>query len=123
MTRVNLLSNGEVLRDSFLPRPFVGLLENLLTEAFSEKAVDFQPAVNVVERENKFELQIELPGLKKENIKVEVDGQKLMISGERQSETLSEKDKLHSQEIRYGHFSRSFTLPKNINQEAIGAEF
>jgi HSP20 family protein len=81
---------------------------------------DWAPSVDIVESDNEFLIKAELPEVKKEDIKVNVEHGVLTLSGERSSEKTDEK--AHRTERFYGSFSRSFTLPENINKEDIVAE-
>ena len=81
------------------------------------------PAVNITEEKNQYLVSLAAPGLKKEDFKINVDGNVLTISSEKE-QTSEEKDKKFSRkEYSYSSFSRSFTLPKEINQEKIEAKY
>ena len=125
MTRVNFMNNTDLLRDAFSPKAFSHMFDSLLHETQNEQAnaPAFRPRVDVLEREKTFELQAYLPGVKKENIKVEMEGRKLTISGERKAQQEEEGLKYHSRESFYGSFSRSFNMPKDIDTENIEARF
>jgi HSP20 family protein len=84
--------------------------------------VFFTPRVDLVEKEKSYELHMALPGLKKEEVKIDLEGDVLTISGERKFKHENKDDKYHMVENFYGTFSRSFTLPDNANKEAIEAE-
>lgn len=81
----------------------------------------FEPAVDVVEHENGYELRAELPGLKPEEVDVSVDGNVLTVKGERRFEDKADKAGYHRIERRYGAFQRSFNLPDTVNADAIEA--
>ena len=83
-------------------------------------AADWAPSVDIVESEKEFLIKAELPEVKKEDIKVNVEHGILTLSGERSSVKTDEK--AHRTERFFGSFSRSFTLPENINKEDIVAE-
>ncbi len=81
------------------------------------------PAVNITEHTNEFKVSLAAPGLKKDDFKIEVDGNILTISSEKE-ESKEEKDKKFTRkEYSYSSFSRSFTLPEEINQEKIEAKY
>jgi HSP20 family protein len=83
----------------------------------------FEPAVDVVEHNDRFELRAELPGMKPEEVDVTIDGNTLSLHGERQyTDEQRQKDGYYRLERRYGKFRRTFTLPENIDAEAIAAE-
>lgn len=93
------------------------------TPAFSKGGAlvaDWAPSVDIVESDKEFLIKAELPEVKKEDIKVNVENGILTLSGERSSEKTDEK--AHRTERFYGSFSRSFTLPEDVNKEEILAE-
>ncbi|GAB5409921.1 MAG: Hsp20/alpha crystallin family protein [Balneolaceae bacterium] len=83
----------------------------------------FMPSVDVSETETQFELSVELPGLKKEDINVDLEKGRLTISGERKSSKEKEGKNFHRVERQYGKFSRAFYLPETIDEESIVAKY
>lgn len=83
-------------------------------------SADWMPSVDITESEKAFMIRAELPEVEKENIDINIDKNILTISGERQLEKRDEKE--HRVERSYGSFSRSFSLPDNINDSEIKAE-
>ncbi len=81
---------------------------------------DWSPSVDITEDDKEFLIKAELPEVKKEDIKVDVNNGVVTLSGERRSETKDEKE--HRIERFYGRFSRSFSLPENVKEEDIKAE-
>jgi HSP20 family protein len=81
------------------------------------------PATDVVEREDSYALHVDLPGLAEEDVKIEVADRVLTISGERKSESESEKDGYRRIERAFGSFSRRLTLPEGVDAETISAKF
>ena len=81
------------------------------------------PAVDVYEDENAFLIKIDLPEVNKEDVKVNLNENVLSLAGERRFEHEDKRDGYHRVERSYGQFYRSFTLPPNVNTEAINAEF
>jgi len=79
------------------------------------------PRVDIHETDEALVLQAELPGMKKEDVKLEVKDGTLLISGERRYEKDVKEERVHRIERSYGSFSRSFNLPRNINADAIEA--
>lgn len=81
------------------------------------------PAVNVTENDKSYNISVAAPGLQKNDFKVEVDGNMLTISAETE-ERKEEKDKRFTrQEYNFSSFARSFTLPEDVNREAIDARY
>lgn len=81
------------------------------------------PAVDVYEDENSFLIKAELPEINKDDVKVNLHDNTLSISGERRFENEQKRDGYHRVERSYGEFYRSFTLPPNVNTDAINAQF
>lgn len=81
---------------------------------------DWMPSVDIDESDDEFLIKVEVPEIRKEDIDVQVNNGVLTISGERRDE--KEDKKRHRVERYYGSFSRSFTLPDNVDQENISAE-
>jgi HSP20 family protein len=81
------------------------------------------PAVNITEQKNDYLVSLAAPGMKKEDFNIDVDGNMLTISSEKE-ETKEEKDKKFTRkEYNYSSFSRSFTLPDEVNKEKIEAKY
>ena len=95
---------------------------DIAAEVFSNDENFFRPRTDVAETETQFELHISLPGMKKEDIKIEMKDDELNISGERK-EVKEENKTFHRTENRYGKFSRSFRLNDNADAKNISAEF
>ena len=84
---------------------------------------DWSPRVDIAETDNEFIIKAEIPEIKKEDVKVTVDNGVLTISGERKQEKEEKNKKFHRVERYYGSFSRSFTLPNNVDETKIEASF
>jgi len=83
----------------------------------------FVPAVNISEKAESFYIEVLAAGFKKEDFKIEAEDGTLRISGEHKEES-KEEGKTHTRrEFRHGSFSRSFSLPENVNAEAISARY
>lgn len=81
------------------------------------------PKVDLIDLEDKFILEFELPGLKKEDVKIELHEQKLTVSGEKSAGGERDNLKFHLAERTFGSFSRSFQLPRTVELEKIEAHF
>jgi len=80
-------------------------------------------AINVVEADNKFEVEVIVPGFKKEDINISIENNVLTVSAETKSET-EESDKNYiRKEYNASAFTRSFSLPENADQENIAAKY
>ncbi len=83
----------------------------------------FVPTANLVERENEFEITLDLPGLKPEEVNLELREGALWITGERKEETEEKGKTFHRMERRYGSFRRVIPLPATVKEEKVEAEF
>jgi len=91
-------------------------------ESFWDRVLSV-PAVNITEDKDNYEVALAVPGVKKSDIKIDVQGNMLTISSEKE-ETKEEKDKRFTRkEYNYTSFSRSFTLPDEVKQEKIEARY
>ena len=81
----------------------------------------YRPQVNTLEQETAYLLDVDLPGISKENIKVDVKDRELTISGERTFKSEHTKDDYLQFESMYGKFSRIFILPEDADAENITA--
>ena len=84
---------------------------------------DWAPRVDIAETEKAFEIKAEIPEVKKEDVKVTVHNGVLTIQGNRKQETEEKGKKFHRVERFYGSFTRSFTLPENVDEADISASF
>ena len=81
------------------------------------------PAINVAETKDAFEVTAELPGVDEKDIKVTLDSNQLVISGEKKAESTKEEKDWHVEERSYGSFYRSMSLPFEPEDGAIDAHF
>jgi HSP20 family protein len=81
------------------------------------------PPVDVCEDENHLTITTELPGLAKEDVKIQVENNVLVISGEKRLERDEQDKNFLRLERRYGSFYRAISLPKGVNSEGADAEF
>lgn len=92
-------------------------------EVASPDAPIWAPRVDVVTKDNKLVTRIDLPGMKKEDVLVEVEDGFLTLSGERKKETKEEKDNVYREEREYGSFCRTVPLPKGVKADDVKATF
>ncbi len=103
-----------------LERRMQGALEFPETAELSNVS-GFLPAVNTREGEYAYHVEVDLPGVKKEDIHVDLKDGVLTISGERKNKKEVKKKDYYKMESSYGKFQRSFTLPENTDAENIEA--
>jgi HSP20 family protein len=85
--------------------------------------IAFVPAVNTREASDAYYIEVELPGVKKEDINIDINDNTLTISGERKVKEEHKEDTFYKVESYYGRFERSFALPEDVDVEKIEAEF
>ena len=93
------------------------------TEENVRKDIAFIPAVNTREGDDAYYIEVDLPGVKKEDINIDVDENTLTISGERKVKEEHKEDNFYKVESVYGKFERSFSLPEDVDTDKIEAEF
>lgn len=82
----------------------------------------YVPPVDIREQKDGYELVADLPGLTADDVEITYENDVLTLSGERKSETVSEKDGYRRVERTFGSFRRSFTLPKGVDAGNISAQ-
>ncbi|WP_190809354.1 Hsp20/alpha crystallin family protein [Flagellimonas sp. S3867] len=102
------------LMDDFLNPDWFGGVDNLKTSV---------PAVNIKDNTDGFEIELAVPGGKKEDFKVEVENDVLAISSEAKSENQETKENYTRKEFSYTSFKRAFTLPETVDGSKIDAKY
>jgi HSP20 family protein len=104
-------------------------MERLFEEFFptlrreEEREFVWAPAVDVYENDKAYVVEVDLPGLRKEDVRVTVQDGVLTIQGERRLAREEKGVGYHRQERFYGKFLRSFTVPETVDVDRISAEF
>ncbi len=80
---------------------------------------EWRPSADISETDKEYLIRAELPAVKKDDVKVTIDRGVITIQGERKQEKEDKSEKQHRIERVYGSFTRSFSLPDNINTDAI----
>ena len=83
----------------------------------------WMPAMDLLESGDDFVLKADLPGMSEEDVSIELEDSTLTISGERKAEQRAEGEGYYRVERSTGSFSRSLTLPKGVDPEAVSARF
>jgi HSP20 family protein len=89
----------------------------------ASRTISWSPEIDVFEKNNRLVTKIDLPGMKKEDVRVEVTDGHLAISGERKSETEEKKENVYKCEREYGSFYRAVPLPDGVKLEDVKATF
>jgi len=107
---------NRVLSTSFTRMP------RLSREGAAGAKLEWSPSADISENEKEYLIRAELPAVKKEDVKVTVDSGMITIEGERKQQTEEKNEKFHRVENLYGSFTRSFSLPEDINVDGIRCE-
>ncbi|MFC1657742.1 Hsp20/alpha crystallin family protein [Candidatus Moduliflexota bacterium] len=102
------------------------MFRDIVPRRFHEEtplAGSWEPAVDVYETEKNFVLKAELPEVKEEDVHVNVEGNILTLTGERNREEEIKEDHYHRTERFYGSFTRTFAIPDTVNRDGIKATF
>lgn len=82
-----------------------------------------KPAVNILEDEKSFKLELALPGIKKEKIDIQIDDKKLVVSSVNEQNGETKNENFVRMEYNYSEFKRVFTLPESVNIDEIKADY
>jgi HSP20 family protein len=110
--------------------PFRRLFEDFFSRRFFETSSNvmresgaFSPPADFKEQGDHYLLSLDLPGVRREDIHIEIQGTELTISGERRQEKHADEKGVRYAECSYGYFQRSMSLPPGVGAEQIEAEF
>lgn len=110
--------------NEFVPTSFSALVDRFFNDSLTRSGGStFVPKTDVVETSNAYEVQLAVPGLNKEDFTIEVNDNFLTVSGERKFQNEKKEKNYHAIETHYGSFSRSFTLPENVDASKIHAKY
>lgn len=109
--------------DELLSRSFNDIIDEFFNNAPAFRKDRFMPSVDISEDEKQFEVSVALPGMKKEDIKVDLENGRLSISGERKMENQENGKNYYRVESAFGSFSRSFFLPDSVDEDSIEAKY
>ncbi|MEB0261377.1 MULTISPECIES: Hsp20/alpha crystallin family protein [unclassified Mucilaginibacter] len=103
---------------------FNDVFDSLLNDSYiGDKLVARVPAVNIAENDNEFHIELAVPGLKKDDFKINLDKNILTVSAEKKTEANAEAKKYSKREYSYNSFERSFTLPDSVDHSKIEADY
>lgn len=102
---------------------FSDMIDEFFNDAVNDRRDSFVPSIDISETDKQFIISAELPGMKKEDININLENGRLAISGERSFEKEEEGKTYHRIETNYGSFSRSFQLPDNVDENSIKASY
>ena len=127
LVRRNSTAPSLLDRDEFLT-PFATLFNDIFNDSFDFLGKDFfdkstYPKVDVLHDEERIVIEAEIPGLKRDQISVEVEGEWLRIKGEKRSKDENKNQTYIHRELKHSAFCRSFKLPQTVDKEKFTAEF
>jgi len=97
------------------------IFDNDMADFFGKRFSD--PAANIIEMPDSFQLDIAAPGMKKDDFRINLENNILTVSAQVEDEKSEEGKNYTRKEFYYGSFSRAFTLPKTIDVEKIKADY
>jgi HSP20 family protein len=122
MRRGSLVRMNDPFRElERIQREIDRMFSSVLTEDSNETPV-FLPPVDVEETDNHYVLSLDLPGVRKEDIRMEVMDNQLRVTGERKQEREDRRESSYRVERSYGTFERVFNLPSGVNPDQIHSE-
>ncbi len=104
-------------------RRFSDIMDEFFNDAVATRQNTFAPSIDISETEKQFIIDVEVPGINKKDIDLNIENDMLTISGERSFEKEEEGKQYHRVESHYGTFNRSFRLPDNVDSETIKATY
>lgn len=99
------------------------MFSNFFGGPSDDDGIALVPPTDIVEDNDEFVVSVELPGMKKNDIKLTVKDDTLTISGSKNRESESKDDRFHRVERSFGSFCRTLSLPSRVNSTNISAEF
>lgn len=122
---MSLIRYNSALSD-YTPTSFNNLIDRFFNDKLTRgggSAYSFVPRVDIMEEEKAFEVHVAVPGMSKDDFKIDLNDNYLTISGERKFGREKKEDNFYSMETQYGTFSRSFSLPENVDAAKISAKY
>ncbi len=110
--------------NDYRPTSFRSFVDRFFNDEFSGGSLpSFTPKVDIAETDKEYEIQFHVPGMKKDEINIDLNEDRLTISGERKFENENKEKNFHSVESYFGSFSRSFHLPDTVNRDKVDASY
>lgn len=119
---MTLIKYNQPGRDVFGKR-FSDIMDEFFSDAVATRQNAFAPSIDISESDKQYMIDVEVPGMRKEDIDLNIENNTLTISGERKFEKKEDNKQYHRVESHYGSFSRSFTLPENVKVDSISASY
>ncbi len=110
-------------RNLLTNKRFSDIMDEFFNEAVHNGGGSFVPGIDISETDEQFLITAEIPGVKKEDIDINLENGQLTISGQRSFKDEEEGKTFHRVETKFGSFRRSFRLPDNIDEDSIDASY
>ncbi len=112
---------GEIQRT--MDRALNGVLDDLPTVTTAMRGFTFEPTAEIEETDSYYLAKFDLPGIPKEDVKIELNDNTLRVSGERRDERSDKKGSTRLQETRYGRYERVFALPTKVDERKVETSY
>lgn len=116
------MTHMKVKNNTMVPG-FFNLMDKFMTDDFQTPSHFTRPAVNIVESEKSYALEVIAPGMQKEDFKIAIEKDLLTISYEKKESSEEKTDKYIRKEFSMNSFKRSFTLNEKLNADAVTAKY
>ena len=120
VTREVTRPRGRLLPSVF--EDFFSPMDEFFDRGFWGRTVNV-PAVNVIEDTDEYKLFFAVPGMKKNDFKIDIDGNMIKVSAEVEEKKEERKEEFTREEYNFSSFTRTFTLPEEVNREKIEAMY
>lgn len=117
------MSTIALRNNNLFPNIFEDLFSDDWMETPTRKIQSTLPAVNIKETDKSFELEVAIPGMKKKDIKLDIERDILTISSEQNKENEVKNDGFTRREFHYASFKRSFSIPESVDADKIDATY
>jgi len=121
LVRWDPIGNVDTLFSRLLPSGF-GRWPQFTLEGSGGRKFEWAPSTDISETDKEYVIRAELPAVKKDDVQVTLEQGTITIKGERKQEQQDKNEKFHRVESFYGSFERSFSLPDNVNADAVRCE-
>lgn len=108
-----------------MKNPFreIARMESALDRMFAETSFSFTPSCEVLEDEKEYVMKFDLPGIPKEQVRIELADNQLTVTADRKEEKRQDTKRAHLEEFNYGSYMRTLALPVAIDEKKVDAKF
>ncbi|MEM6737623.1 MAG: Hsp20/alpha crystallin family protein [Bacteroidota bacterium] len=110
--------------NDYRPTSFRNFIDRFFNDDFLGGSIpSFSPRVDIAETEKDYEVQLHVPGMNKDDFKINLNDDQITISGERKFKNEKNEKNYHSLESYYGTFNKTFYLPEVVNRNDVNAVY